>query len=267
VKAKIMSAFEKFNIYKVGITDASLYNTTTESSYKSIIVALFPYYFGEDEKSNISMYTYGKDYHQVIKGILEKVCSELGLKEHAVHTDIGPSIERTLALNAGLCFQGRNGLCINDEYGSYFFIGYIACDEELEFDKPLQKSCLNCNKCIKACPGGALDSGFCEEKCLSAITQKKGELSEEETELIKENGYAFGCDICQRVCPHNKNVKKSEINDFVTDIITKLELSEISAMSNREFMKEYKDRSFSWRGKGVVERNLKILEKNKAEIH
>ena len=266
VKERIMSIFKKFNIYKVGITDAELYNTMTGSDYKSIIVALFPYYFGEDEKSNISMYTYGKDYHRVIRGILEKVCSELGLKEYAVHTDIGPNIERSLALDAGLCFQGRNALCINDEYGSYFFIGYIATGEELEVDKPLDKSCLNCNKCVEACPGGALGDGFYEEKCLSAITQKKGELTNWEKGLIKSNGYAFGCDICQKVCPHNKNVKKSEINDFVTDIITKLELSEISKMSNREFMKEYKDRSFSWRGKGVVERNLKILEKNKAEI-
>lgn len=261
-----MSAFKKFNINTVGITDASLYNSTMGTDFKSIIVALFPYYFGEVENANISMYTYGEDYHQVIRKILENVCSELNLKDYAMHIDIGPNIERTLALNAGLCFQGKNGLCINDDYGSYFFIGYIACNEEIEFDKPLRKSCLNCNKCVEACPGGALGDGFYEEKCLSAITQKKGMLSEEEIELIKNNGYAFGCDICQKVCPHNKNVKKSEINEFVTGIITKLELSEISKMSNREFMKEYKDRSFSWRGKGVVERNLKILEKNKAEI-
>ena len=127
VKDRIVSAFEKFNITTVGITDASLYNAALVTSFKSIIVALFPYYCGEKENSNISMYTYGKDYHQVIRKILENVCNELNFSDFAIHSDIGPDIERKLATDAGLCFLGKNGLCINDEYGSYFFIGYIAC--------------------------------------------------------------------------------------------------------------------------------------------
>ena len=127
MKQKIMSAFKKFNIDTVGITDASLYNSVTGSDYKSVIVALFPYYCGIAENSNISMYTYGIDYHRVIKSVLEGVCREVGLDNYSLHSDIGPEIERTLAVNAGLCFVGKNGMCINDDYGSYFFIGYIAC--------------------------------------------------------------------------------------------------------------------------------------------
>ena len=145
-----MSAFKKFNITTVGITDASLYNDVADTKFKSIIVALFPYYYGEAKDSNISMYTYGRDYHKVIRKILENVCNELNLSDFVIHSDIGPTIERNLAINAGLCFLGKNGLCINDDYGSYFFIGYIACMEELVPGKPLSKTCANCGKCAQS---------------------------------------------------------------------------------------------------------------------
>ena len=259
MKRSVMSVFKKFNIDTVGITDASLYNAVTGSCFKSVIVALFPYYRGYYENSNISIYTHGIDYHTVIKNVLTKACEELNITEYAIHSDIGPEIERTLAVNAGLCFIGRNGMCINDIYGSYFFIGYVACNKEFEIDKPCEKTCLNCMKCVKACPGGALADGFLESKCLSAITQKKGELSAWEKNLIKENGTVFGCDICQKVCPHNENAKKTTLEAFTADVVERLEIAEISGLSNREFLKKYKNRSFAWRGKAVLERNLKII--------
>ncbi len=261
MKDRLLAEFKKFNIDAVGITDADLYNSVTGENYSSVIVALFPYYCGEPEDSNISMYTHGYDYHSVIKSVLNNVCETAGLKEYKIHSDIGPSIERTLAVNSGLCFLGKNGMCINQKYGSYFFIGYIVCTEALSADKPNDKSCLGCMKCIAACPGKALSEGFAEERCLSAITQKRGALSDLEAELIRNNNTAFGCDICQKVCPHNANVPRSEIAEFTTDLIPRLELSEIQAMSNRDFMKKYKNRSFAWRGKKVIERNLKIIEK------
>lgn len=256
---KLRKLFEKFNIDTFGVTDAFLYNSIMKTEYKSIIAALFPYYCGLEDNSNLSIYAHGKDYHKVIRKILLCVAEEAGLLDYAVHSDIGPCIERELAVNAGLCFRGRNSMCINEKYGSYFFIGYIACNENLEKSKPNTAKCMQCMKCVSACPGGALNNGFEAKKCLSEITQKKGVLTDVEMELIKKSGCAFGCDICQLVCPHNKNVKASEIADFVNDKITSMNLEELCAMSNREFMKKYGDRAFSWRGKGVLARNLEII--------
>ncbi len=258
----IRKVFSGLGITHVGIAPADLYNSECGTDYSSAVVALFPYYCGYPDDSNISIYTHGKDYHLVARQILSQAAEMLGLCDYKVQSDTGPYIERRLAVQAGLCFVGRNGLCINEELGSYFFIGYIVCREEFCPDVPLDKSCLGCELCVRACPGNALEGGFCEDRCLSAITQKKGELNLFEKRLIVNNKTVFGCDICQKVCPHNRGLKKNALEQFSSDRITHLALSEISKMSNREFGRKYYDRAFSWRGKSVVQRNLDLLERN-----
>ncbi len=258
----LSSVFEKLNIDTFGVTDAKPYNEIMNTDYKSAIVVLFPYYCGDDMKSPLSIYTHGRDYHIVIKNLLTKAADLLGLKKYAIHADIGPAIERRLAVEAGLCFKGRNQMCINQKYGSYFFIGYIVCDEEFKFKKHDFSFCINCRKCIEACPGGALNDGFDESKCLSAITQKKGELSNYESNLIKNNDYIFGCDICQKVCPYNRSASKTEITDFCENLIFNLNLDELKDMSNKEFKRKYGNRAFAWRGKSILVRNIELKQKN-----
>ncbi len=262
----LYSQFAKFNIDTVGVCDAAPYNAVMNTDYKVCIVALFPYFCGYPEEANISIYAHGRDYHRVVTRILTEVAHGLELDSYSVHTDIGPEIDRLLCVNAGLCFVGRNGMCINDKYGSYFFIGYIACNASLKLSEPLNRECMGCIKCIRACPGGALTDKFCEEKCLSAITQKKGDLSKWEQELVKNNGTAFGCDICQRVCPHNEHAEHTPIPAFAEDRVCSLCLDELSAMSNKEFQKKYGDRAFSWRGKAPLIRNLGLLKSELAKI-
>ena len=246
----------------VGITSAELFNNAQNSHYKSAITALFPYYTGEISGANLSRYTYGKDYHIVAKEYLLKVAEHFSLENYEIHADIGPSIDRQLAINSGLCFKGKNTMAINEKYGSYFFIGYIVCNESLDFDKPCTNTCMNCKKCISACPGSAVNDDFTIDsgKCASHISQKKGELSPHEISLIKKTGLCFGCDICQAVCPHNKNAQITPIAEFKEDIISSLSISDIENLTNREFKEKYGDRAFSWRGKSVLVRNLKILE-------
>lgn len=258
INKNLSLVFNKFNIDVFGVTGAETYNDIMKTDYKSIIVALFPYYCGEAVKSPLSIYTRGKDYHIVIKKILANVADLLSLDEYVIHSDIGPPIERRLALEAGLCFKGRNQMCINQKYGSYFFIGYIACNEEFEIKKHDVRFCMNCGRCSEACPGGALNDGFDESKCLSAITQKKGTLTEYENNLIKNNDYIFGCDICQKVCPYNVNASKTSIADFCENLIFNLELNELKSMSNNEFKRKYGDRAFAWRGKNILVRNIEL---------
>lgn len=259
---ELKEAFEKFNIDTYGVCDASLFNKETGKNYKVCIVALFPYFCGYPDKYNLSIYTHGKDYHRVTHDILTSVAEKMDLAEYEVHSDTGPHIDRRLAVNAGLCFVGRNNMCINEKYGSYFFIGYIACNADIPLSTPTDRLCVGCNKCLESCPGGALgDSGFDEAKCLSAITQKKGELTGKETELLKKSGIVFGCDICQSVCPHNEGVIHTPIDAFVNSRITSIEYDELISMSNREFREKFGDRAFSWRGKKVIERNLELQNK------
>lgn len=229
---------------------------------KSIIVCLFPY-FSDNTPHNISKYAHGIDYHTVIKhklACIVDLLAENGFKAE-IHADNSNLNDRYLAYKAGLGFIGENGFIINPVYGTYTFIGYVLTDCALPPDKPVNMSCIKCRQCIKSCPGQALSDNhmFDAEKCLSYITQKKGELSEHEENLIKESGSIWGCDVCQDVCPHNKNIKPTDFKEFSENLIHQLCVDE--NMSNKEFRRTYGDRAFAWRGKSVLIRNINILKK------
>ena len=236
---------------------------------KSVIVCVFPYYVGENEGANISKYCYGEDYHIVTKKILNEVCleivSEVDDFKYEIFADNGSLVDRYLAYLSGVGYFGINNNIITDKYGSYVFIAYIVNNYEFEADEPLEKTCMNCNKCVEYCPGNAILGNFeiDPRKCLSYITQKKEDLSEKEIELLKENRKVFGCDVCQDVCPHNKNIEKTNIAEFTENIMTNIDKNEIDEISNKEFKRRYKNRAFSWRGRKIIKRNLDIIsEKN-----
>lgn len=221
---------------------------------RSIIVMLFPYYLGEDEYKgiNISRYAVVKDYHLAINGAvksgLERLREAYPDEQFVFFTDNSPIPEVRAAELAGLGFIGKNRLLINKKYGSWFFISEIVTTLRLPAARAEESECLNCGKCIAACPTHALtESGFNKELCLSDITQRKGELTPEQRELIKKTGCAWGCDICQTVCPMNKNaeIKPSEI--FLDGIETAARTDNIS------------DRAYAWRGEKVIKRNLDII--------
>lgn len=219
---------------------------------KTIIACLFPYPKGV--RTNISDYAKGEDYHLSAQKKLEKICSALrenGFSAIAL-CDSNPLCERYLAYLAGLGFIGKNRALINPKFGSYIFIGTVLTDAVIEESAPLSQKCAECGACVRACPGGALtEDGFAAERCASYLTQKKGSLTPEERAVIKRSGYAWGCDICQRICPHNAAVA-NDGNDFT--------LTRTMAESNRDFRRKYSGRAFSWRGFEVIKRNLDILE-------
>lgn len=232
---------------------------------KSIIVCAFPYHIDDEKESNLSRYCRGLDYHIVAKELLQKVCNYLDENiegfEYKIFVDNGPLVDRELAYLSGIGYFGINNNIITDKYGSYVFIGYIINNYEFSLDKPLDKECMKCGKCVKYCPGNALLGNYDmnPRKCLSYITQKKEELSLEEVKSIKSSGKIFGCDICQEVCPHNKNIKETHIEEFMKDLILNLDYEEIDEISNKEFKRRYGNRAFSWRGKKIIKRNIEII--------
>ena len=227
---------------------------------QSIAVCLFSYYNGT--KSKISQYALGLDYHTVLKSKMQtaaEILTDNGYKAQ-IYSDTSPLNDRYLAYLAGLGFIGKNGMLINEAYGSMTFIGYIITDCFLDEDKPVDNNlCIGCGKCIKSCPGQAIGEnfGFDENKCVSFLTQKKGNLSDSEKSIIKSSGYAWGCDICQTVCPYNSDLPITAVKEFIAQNIPS-DFPE--SISNKEFMRRYGNRAFAWRGKAVLKRNFEIFE-------
>ena len=239
-----------------------------ETESESVIVCLFPYY--HEHSGNISLHATGRDYHKVVGEKLAKLSDYLtSLFPQAtvsMQVDIGSPVDKHYAQKSGVGFYGKHSLIIGDSCGSYAFIGFCKIDRPLRADAPNENSCLGCNKCIKACPGGAIqpDGGIVAEKCASSISQKKGELSPEEIAILKKSGKVWGCDRCQEACPHNKDILPS-LPELRTLEVTNLYANDLEGLSNREFAEKYGEFSFSWRGKSVLLRNCRILEGIKEE--
>ncbi len=225
---------------------------------KSVIIYLLPYYTGECV--NISRYSASLDYHialrETAEGLIKKIREKAPCHSAKGYGDHSPINEVHAALISGLGIIGDNGLLINEKYGSYIFIGDIVTDIEpciLEGVRPVNPTgCKHCGACRIACPTGILRGE--ETDCLSAITQRKGELNEEEVGLMRKYNTVWGCDICQSVCPYNKNPEKTPIEFFYRDRITELTSDLLGSMSKAEFER----RAFAWRGRKTVERNLNI---------
>jgi epoxyqueuosine reductase len=182
---------------------------------RSVVVVLQNYFTREkqhDESApRISKYAYGKDYHHIVRKKLHSLYAYMG--EHiGAHTgrvfvDSAPVLERAWGRLAGLGWIGKHSLLLNRKYGSWFFIGVIISDMELEPDNPMKDYCGDCIRCIDACPTGAILSGktIDASRCISYLTiENRGERIGEEFRGRMQN-WAFGCDICQDVCPWNIN--------------------------------------------------------------
>lgn len=221
----------------------------------TVISVLFPYYLGEDfyENSNVSRYAVSEDYHIITGKIINNITQRLREKypgnEFQPFVDNSPFPEVRCAVNAGLGVMGLNNLFINKDYGSWVFLGEIATDRYFPAAREGLSLCDGCNKCIKACPTGALTGkGILKESCLSFLSQKKGELDTKTKNLIASTGCAWGCDICQKVCPLNKAPRVTPIREFFE-----------TASPQVTTETEIENRAFAWRGKKVIDRNLGII--------
>src|SRR5205085_4447555 len=180
---------------------------------KSAIVILVPY---ESERPHapegalshhIARYALGDDYHDVLDGMLRELEEVIARVAPDAKTwryvDTGPLSDRALAANAGLGWIGKNGMLIDEEHGSYFFIGTLLTSIENDIDAAtVADRCGACTRCIDACPTHAIldNRTVASERCISYLTiEHRGAID------APLDGNAFGCDICQEVCPWNEH--------------------------------------------------------------
>ena len=191
---------------------------------KSVIVTGLNYYSEKKQGGNgvpvISKYAYGTNYHSIIKAKLNKILTYIRTIQPDVvgkaFVDSAPILEKAWGKEAGLGWPGKHSVLINKEMGSFFFLGVLLVNIDLDYDKPSDKDyCGSCTLCIDACPTVAINNNrtINTSKCIAYQTlEAKTQIPDE---LIpKLEGRAFGCDKCQEVCPWNKTLKPHKTPEF-----------------------------------------------------
>lgn len=189
---------------------------------RSVISLILPYYPREKQRNDtyrISKYAYGKDYHFVMKRMLRDLLNfldqEYGDVNGRAFVDSAPVMDKAWAQKAGLGWIGKNTNLVSRKYGSFFYIGELIVDMELEYDEPIRDYCGTCHKCIDACPTAALTGPYRIDasRCISYLTiENKGEIPGAFRGTYKD--WIFGCDICQDVCPWNHKARYAEHEDL-----------------------------------------------------
>ncbi len=192
--------------------DKRLNPTLLVEGAKSVISLLLNYYPSEvqnPESYKISKYAYGQDYHFVIKEKLKELLhfiqTEIGEVAGRAFVDSAPVLDKAWAAKSGLGWLGKNGNLITQKVGSFYFIAELIVDLDLEYDYATTDHCGTCTACIEACPTEAIVAPYVVDgsKCISYFTIELKENIPQEMKG-KFQDWAFGCDICQDVCPWNR---------------------------------------------------------------
>ncbi len=222
-----------------------------------------------DPMGRVANYAQYEDYHPFIKKQLRKltdfIASSAGTGfDFKICVDSAPLAERALAARAGLGFIGKNHMLINPRLGPQLLLGEIVTSLKLQTDEPIKADCSNCNKCLTACPTGALrpDGQFDANKCISYLTiEYKGGIPIDLAQKIGD--HLFGCDECVLACPYQNSapVCKNKQFKFYNDR-AKLNLNEILSMSEDDFEAKFVDSAFIRLGLDRLKRNAQICLSN-----
>lgn len=194
--------------------------------------------------AKVSRYAWGNiDYHKVLKNKLKEITNKIVKVDDQIkaryYVDDGPVMEKVWAVKAGIGWMGKNTNVIDPEIGSFFFLSEILINKELLYDHPIEDLCETCSICINACPTGALIKEYELDAslCISYLTiENRGDIPE----YIDLNGWIFGCDICQDVCPYNKHkFLTNEAGFLPRKKIYNKPLDELLKITEEEFNQEF----------------------------
>lgn len=221
---------------------------------RSIVVLALNYYQGErvprssrrvGTTGTIARYAWGDDYHDVIEAKLDKIdhfLRSFGGRQKC-YVDTGPILERDHAAQAGIGWHGKNTMLIDERLGTWFFIAEILTTLELPGDQPVQDRCGTCERCINACPTGAITAPhrLDARQCISYLTiELKGSIPVELRPLIGDR--IFGCDDCLKVCPWNRFAQISHEAGFsARESTTGMSLREYLGLTDAQFRQLFKN--------------------------
>lgn len=239
---------------------------------KSIISVALNYYPHQKLPDNVpqfAYYAYGQDYHDIVHGKLHQLLAFIKLRFPEVSgrafSDSAPVLERFWAAKAGLGFIGKNTLLIIPGKGSYFFLGELIVDLELDYDSPIAQNCGKCRRCMDACPTGAIEKPHWlnANKCISYQTiENKGEISPEVLPLLNNNVY--GCDICQKVCPWNRFAKPHTTPEFFpSEKFLSLDGDALKKMNEAEFREIFRKSAVKRAKFSGLKRNITAISKTR----
>lgn len=216
-----------------------------------------------ERRGLFSRASWGMDYHIILKERLKKLEEFIMERVPEAHcksmVDTGELSDRAVAERAGIGWSGKNCAIITPEFGSYVYLGEMITNLPFAPDEPMEDRCGDCNKCIDACPTGALVQGgqINAQRCISFLTQTKDFVPDEFRDKIGNRLY--GCDSCQTACPENKGKNFYFHDEMEAEPETvKPLLKPILYLSNRQFKAKFGTLSGSWRGKKPIQRNAII---------
>jgi len=237
---------------------------------KSVVSLVYNYYPKEihekERQPKIAKYAYGQDYHFVVKDKLKTFFSmiqeEIGEVDGRVFVDSAPVLEREWAAKSGLGWIGKNSLLLNKEMGSFFFLAELILDLELESDAPMKDYCGTCTACMDACPTDAIPQPFVVDgsRCISYLTIELKDEIPQEFKGKMEN-WAFGCDICQDVCPWNRFSKSHTEPAFEPQGWEEFSREDWQEMTKEVFQQVFKKSAVKRTKFEGLKRNLKFIEK------
>ncbi|MCA1747735.1 MAG: tRNA epoxyqueuosine(34) reductase QueG [Bacteroidales bacterium] len=237
---------------------------------KSVVSLLMNYYTDERQKDPdaqvISKYAYGIDYHFVMKDKMKSlhrfIQENFGQAEGRVFVDSAPVLDRTWAVKAGLGWIGKNSNLINRDLGSFVFIGELILDLELEYNTiPESDFCGDCTMCIDACPTDAILPGrtIDSNRCISYLTIENREQIPDTFRGKLENR-AFGCDICQDVCPWNRKATPHQVEELQPNPrLLEMEKTDWQQLEKTDFNKLFKSSALKRAGYKGLKRNIEFL--------
>ena len=227
-------------------------------------------HFRDEDRGWISRYAWGDDYHHVLRRGLEQLAARIaereGPFESKICVDTAPLLERSYARLAGLGWIAKNTCLINQQSGSWFFLGELLVSREMMPDAPPPDRCGTCRRCIDACPTEAIvpsGSGYTLDSrlCISYFTiEKRGAIPEEMRAGM--GGHVFGCDICQDVCPWNRRSPITGDPAFAPRQFAP-PLAEMAALTETEFRDMFRDTPVSRARYSGFLRNVAIAMGNR----